>query len=99
MFWLKDIEPWLVFTNRYYIRKLSVDGQYYNIITQGLRNVVALDFDYLEQRLYFIDVQLQKIMRIFINGTGMETVVWHDLPAADGLAVDWIGRWEMRHLD
>jgi Low-density lipoprotein receptor repeat class B len=81
-----------VFSNRYYLRKLSIDGKYYSIVTQGLHNVVALDFDLAEEQLYFIDVQTQKILRINMNGTGMETVVWQNLPSPDGLAVDWIGR-------
>lgn len=81
-----------MFSNRYYLRKVSTDGKFYTIVTQGLHNVVALDFDLAEEKLYFIDVQTQKIIRINMNGTGMETVVWQNLPAPDGLAVDWIGR-------
>ncbi len=69
-----------------------MDGQYYNLIYQGLQNVVALDFDITEQRLYFIDVQAQKLQRVFMNGTGFETLVWHSMPGAEGIAVDWIGR-------
>lgn len=87
-----DIEPWLVFSNRYYLRKLSTDGKYYSVLTQDLHSVVALDFDIRERQLYFIDVQVQKIIRLNMNGTGMETVIWQNLPAPDGLAVDWIGR-------
>jgi len=88
-----DIEPYLVFSNRYYIRNLTTDGQYYGLVTQGLHYAVALDFDYAEQRLYFIDVGSQKIMRMFMNGSGIETIVWQNLPSADGLAVEWIGRY------
>lgn len=87
-----DIEPVLVFSNQYYIRNLTTDGQYYGIITQGQHSVVTLDFDYVEQRLYFVDNSVQKIMRMFINGTGVETIVWHNILFADDLCVEWIGR-------
>ena len=53
-----DTEPWLVFSNRFYIRKLSIDGHRYDILYQGLNNAVAMDFDIVEQRLYFMDVQV-----------------------------------------
>ena len=29
---------------------------------------------------------------MFINGTGLETLVWQGIPGAEGLAVDWIAR-------
>ena len=89
---LTAIEPWLVFSNRYYLRELSTDGQYYNLLYMGLHNVVALDFDIKENRLYFVDVQARRIQRIYMNGTGVETVVWQGIPGAEGIAVDWIGR-------
>ena len=58
------IEPWLVFTNRYmyYIRKLSLDGRYFSLLQQGLGNSVAMDFDYADERLYFIDVQVRCVV-------------------------------------
>jgi len=87
-----DVEPWLVFSNRYYIRRLSVDGQYYDIVTQSLHNVVALDYDLTEQQLYFIDTQQKKLLRMNMNGTGTETVISQGLQSPEGLAVDWIGR-------
>jgi len=87
-----DIQPWLLFSNRYYIRSLSVDGRYYDIVTQTLHNVVALDYDLSDQQLYFIDTRQRKLLRMNLNGTGMEAVVWQGLQAPEGLAVDWIGR-------
>lgn len=74
-----------------------MDGRYYKLVKQGLYNAVALDFDWQEQRLYVVDVQARKINRMYMNGTGMETLVWHNLPGPEGIAVDWIGRYFM-HL-
>ncbi|KAM9664148.1 low-density lipoprotein receptor-related protein 2 [Trichechus inunguis] len=87
-----NITPYLIFSNRYYLRKLAIDGEYYSIILQGLGNVVALDFDRVENRLYWADVQRKVIERMFLNTTNRETVINHDLPAVEGLAVDWVTR-------
>ncbi|XP_021582708.2 low-density lipoprotein receptor-related protein 2 isoform X1 [Ictidomys tridecemlineatus] len=97
-----NIEPYLIFSNRYYLRNLTVDGYSYSLILQGLGNVVALDFDRVEKRLYWIDRQRQVIERMFLNKTNRETIISHRLPAAESLAVDWVARklyWVDAHLD
>ena len=55
--------PWLIFTNKYYVRNMSLDAKQYNLMHQDLMNVVALDFDYVEQKLYFCDVSAKTIFR------------------------------------
>uniref|UniRef100_A0A8C0IK70 Low-density lipoprotein receptor-related protein 2 n=1 Tax=Chelonoidis abingdonii TaxID=106734 RepID=A0A8C0IK70_CHEAB len=87
-----NISPYLIFSNRYYLRNLTADGQSYSLILQGLRNVVALDFDRVEKRLYWIDVGRKVIERMFLNGTNKETVISDDVPNGEGIAVDWVGR-------
>uniref|UniRef100_A0A8U8BUY5 Low-density lipoprotein receptor-related protein 2 n=1 Tax=Geospiza parvula TaxID=87175 RepID=A0A8U8BUY5_GEOPR len=87
-----NISPYLIFSNRYYLRNLTADGQSYSLILQGLRNVVALDFDRVEKRLYWIDVGRNVIERMFLNGTNKETVISDDVPNGEGIAVDWVGR-------
>ena len=72
---ISDIEPWLAFTNKYYIRELSLDGQYYNLIREGMQNAVAIDFDSVDEKLYFIDVQARQISRMNMNGTDVEKLV------------------------
>ena len=90
--WFADIKPWLIFSNKYYIRELSTDGQNYRRVAQGFDSVVALDFDYREDRLYFTDVKAKRIFRMHLNGTGKEEIVKHYVAGAEGLAIDWIGR-------
>ncbi|XP_013781727.1 low-density lipoprotein receptor-related protein 2-like [Limulus polyphemus] len=87
-----DIFPWIIFSNHYYLRNMSVDGSHYNLIKMDLHNVVALDFDYRDERLYFCDVGTETIGRIFINGTNEETIIHHNAHGLEGLGVDWIGR-------
>lgn len=79
-------------SNRYYIRNISLDGGVYNLVKMDLRNVVALDFDYLENRLYFCDVGNKTISRIFLNGTGDENIITQEAHGLEGLALDWVAR-------
>ncbi|XP_076440226.1 low-density lipoprotein receptor-related protein 2-like [Babylonia areolata] len=87
-----NITPWLVFTNRYYLREMTTEGENYRRIAQGFENVVSLDFDIANDLIYFTDVKQHKIFRIFVNGTQKETVIQDNVPSAEGIAVDWIGR-------
>ncbi|MEQ2180384.1 hypothetical protein GOODEAATRI_000741 [Goodea atripinnis] len=86
-----NISPYLIFSNHYYLRNLSTDGQAYSLILQGLTSVVALDFDRVDKRLYWIDVSRRVIERMLFNGSNREVVVSGVLHG-EGLAVDWIGR-------
>lgn len=87
-----DVTPWLIFTNKYYIRELSTDGKNYRRVSQGFDNVVGFDFDYREDRMYITDVRAKKMYRMHLNGTNKEVIVRHSMLGAEGLAVDWIGR-------
>ena len=53
-------EPRLIFTNRYYIRELSIDGSEYTLLQQGFRKAVAVDFDVIQQQLYIVDYDVTK---------------------------------------
>ncbi|XP_033629412.1 low-density lipoprotein receptor-related protein 2-like isoform X2 [Asterias rubens] len=85
-------DPSLIFSNRYYIRELSVDGTQYDLLKEGLIQCIALDFDIVEDRLYFLDVGTDQIMRMFINGSDAEVIVPYQVSSGQGLAVDWVGR-------
>ncbi|KPP78525.1 low-density lipoprotein receptor-related protein 1-like [Scleropages formosus] len=88
-----DEEPFLIFANRYYLRKLNLDGTNYTLLKQGLNNAVALDFDYREQMIYWTDVTTQgsMIRRMHINGSNVQVLHRTSLSNPDGLAVDWVG--------
>lgn len=95
-----NTQPWVFFTNKYYVRRLTTDGSQYLLMHQDLRNVVAMDFDNKEEMLYFADVTAKTIFRAKINGSEKEVVIKHDSHGLEGLAVDWIGRkiyWLDRH--
>ncbi|KAG1701225.1 Low-density lipoprotein receptor-related protein 2 [Nymphon striatum] len=83
------IQPWLIFSNRYYLRNMSIDGKDYALVKADLRNVVAVDYDFTDDRMYFCDVGSRSIHRMFVNGSKSETIVKHDTRGLEGLAVDW----------
>ena len=64
----------LLLSNRYYIRNVTLDGRMINLIAKDLDNAVALDFDWMERRIYWSDVTStgSNISRMFENGTGKE---------------------------
>ncbi|KAK5872291.1 hypothetical protein PBY51_013006 [Eleginops maclovinus] len=88
-----DEEPFLIFANRYYLRRLNLDGSNYTLLKQGLNNAVALDFDIREQMIYWTDVTTQgsMIRRMHINGSDVQVLHRTSLSNPDGLAVDWVG--------
>lgn len=86
------IAPYLLYSNRYYIRNLTTDGSQLSIVLQGLSDVVALDFDDTEKRLYWLDKEAGKIERMRYDGSDRETLVDDNLFGAQGLALDWVGR-------
>lgn len=88
------IDPYVLYTNRYYIRKMNTDGSQMSVFLQGLDSVVALDFDDSEKMLYWLDMGVnRKIERMHFDGTNRETLV-DEVRSGEGLALDWVGRYE-----
>uniref|UniRef100_A0A8C6YMA5 Low-density lipoprotein receptor-related protein 1 n=1 Tax=Nothoprocta perdicaria TaxID=30464 RepID=A0A8C6YMA5_NOTPE len=85
----------LLYARQMEIRGVDIDNPYYNYIISftvpDIDNVTVVDYDALEQRIYWSDVRTQTIKRAFINGTGVETdVVTNGIGRVEGIAVDWI---------
>lgn len=94
------VEPWIVFTNKYYVRNMSIDASIYSLVHQDLMNVVALDYDMLGQKMYFCDVTAKTIFRSTFGSGEKEPIIRHDSHGLEGIAIDWIGRklyWLDRH--
>ncbi|XP_045536115.1 low-density lipoprotein receptor-related protein 2 [Papilio machaon] len=93
---------WVIFTNKYYVRNMSTDASRYNLVHQDLMNVVAIDFDIKEQKMYFADVSAKTIYKSDYSDPNptKEVVIRHDSHGLEGIAIDWIGRkiyWLDRH--
>ena len=94
-------EPFLLFANRNDLREIGLESKHYREVVNGLRSAIALDFDYIDKKLYWSDVAFEKIMSTDLNGKerhmlkGLkkekwESVVDESINTPDGLAVDWI---------
>lgn len=73
------LKRFLLYARRSEIRGVDIDNPYINIITAltvpDIDDVTVVDYDALEERIYWADVKTQTIKRAFINGTSMETVI------------------------
>ncbi|XP_035218425.1 low-density lipoprotein receptor-related protein 1-like isoform X2 [Stegodyphus dumicola] len=89
-----SVKPMLIFSNRYYIRQINLHGHDAELLARNLTNSVALDFDWLENCLYWSDVTAlgSSIKRMCLNTPGHQLLHAGSLQSPDGLAVDWIGR-------
>ena len=95
-----NIEPWILFTNKYYLRNMSTDAREYNLVIQNLRNVVALDYDYDQEEIYFCDVSAKTIFKSKVGSEDRTNIIRHESNGLEGMGVDWVGRklyWLDRH--
>ncbi|XP_031438138.1 low-density lipoprotein receptor-related protein 1B isoform X1 [Clupea harengus] len=90
------LKKFLLYVRRTEIRGVDLDNPYLNIMTAltvpDIDDVTVVDYDALEERIYWADVKTQTIKRAFINGTGLETVISGDIVNCRGLALDWLSR-------
>lgn len=88
-------ETYLLFSSRGSIRRISLDTSDHtdvHVPVPELNNVISLDYDSVDGKVYYTDVFLDVIRRADLNGSSMETVIGHGLKTTDGLAVDWVAR-------
>ncbi|XP_032874679.1 low-density lipoprotein receptor-related protein 2-like [Amblyraja radiata] len=85
-------EPFLIFTNRYDIRKLGLHHQDYTPLPLHPKNAMALDADVAEQRIFWADLAQQTIFSVTFDKWEHPTLASRikvpGFPA--GIAVDWI---------
>uniref|UniRef100_H2YAY1 EGF-like domain-containing protein n=1 Tax=Ciona savignyi TaxID=51511 RepID=H2YAY1_CIOSA len=84
------IEPYILFSNRYYIRKIAVDGSDYELVTQGLGYSGTNTSTHRGQRMYWTDVTAKQIGSMKFDGTDKKTLFHREVPDGEGLAVEWV---------
>ncbi|KFD53736.1 hypothetical protein M513_05441 [Trichuris suis] len=89
-----SVQPELLVSSRYVINRYTLSGKSKGHVLANVSNPVALDYDPVEDRVYWSDTGagVARLCRVFLNGTDWQVLHSHDMRNPDGLAVDWVGR-------
>lgn len=66
---------------------------YYNFsIYLGIKHAIAIDFDPVQEMLYWTDEEARAIRRASLDGSNQENIIITEVENPDGIAVDWLAR-------
>lgn len=91
----KGVEQLLLLARRRDIRKISLDMPDHTDVVLPLNEIkhaIAIDYDPVEDQVYWTDDEVRAIKRAYLDGTGEEVVIRTGVYHPDGIAVDWIAR-------
>nr|CAD7443152.1 unnamed protein product [Timema bartmani] len=85
----------LLLAQRTDICRISLDSPDYTnfvIPLQGVKHAIAIDFDPVEEYLYWTDDEARALRRAHLDGSGQEDLIVTEVEHPDGIAVDWVAR-------
>ena len=92
---LIEMEKFIVVARKPDIRIVSLDAdQYADVVLPlwGIKNAFSVDYDIVEDYIYWSDNDKKCIMRAHPNGTNIQMIADYDIQTPDGIAFDWIAR-------
>ncbi|KAM4621919.1 pro-epidermal growth factor [Polymixia lowei] len=85
--------PYLLVANLVDIQRVNLDGTGDQTLVEEPKGaVIALDYDPVENKVYFASTTLKTIERVDLNGGPREVLVSEGLDSPEGLAIDWLNR-------
>ncbi|XP_013773894.1 low-density lipoprotein receptor-related protein 6-like [Limulus polyphemus] len=89
------VQEQLLLARRTDLRRISLDTPDYTDVVLQLKDIkhsIAIDYDPIEEYVYWTDDETRTIKRAFLNGTGQENLIDTEIQHPDGIAVDWIAK-------
>uniref|UniRef100_A0A3B4T8X9 Epidermal growth factor n=1 Tax=Seriola dumerili TaxID=41447 RepID=A0A3B4T8X9_SERDU len=85
--------PYLLVANLVDVRRIDPDGTGDQTLVEEPRGtIIALDYDPVQNDVYFASTSQKTIERIDLNGGSRHIVVSDNLNSPEGLAIDWVHR-------
>jgi len=89
------MEKFIIVARKPDIRIVSLDADLYADVVLplwGIKNAFSVDYDIVEDYIYWSDNDKKCIMRAHPNGTKVQMIADYDIQTPDGIAFDWIAR-------
>ena len=92
---IADELPFILLANRLTIRRFDFNengkiNAMSSTIGGGHDFVHNIEYDAVDEKIYFADIRQKKIKRMNMDGTGTEELIRHDIDGIEGIAFDWI---------
>ena len=84
-------EAYLIFTNNYYLRNISLSTSSYNLVKDGFNSARGVAYDFNRSVIYVADGGSGSLVRLWLNGTS-DTLIPNLRGDERGLAFDWYSK-------
>ncbi|XP_004476224.2 pro-epidermal growth factor isoform X2 [Dasypus novemcinctus] len=81
--------PFLIFSHGNSIFRIDLEGTNHEQLVADAGISVIMDFHYYKERIYWVDLERQLLQRVFLNGTGQESVCNIEKNVS-GMVINWI---------
>uniref|UniRef100_A0A8C0WCK9 Pro-epidermal growth factor n=1 Tax=Castor canadensis TaxID=51338 RepID=A0A8C0WCK9_CASCN len=81
--------PFLIFFHGNSIFRIDPEGTNHEQLVVNAGSYVIMDFHYMEERIYWVDLERQHLQRVFLNGSSQERVCKIEKNVS-GMAINWI---------